>query len=158
MKEPNRSTTEIWVLLNVAHRTLAQRFDTRLRRAGLPPAAWYDVLWPLEVASRESDGIRQNELQKYCIYDQPNLSRNIARMVDDGLVERRPAPDDARGRILSLTEKGRELRRRMWADYSALMLAEIEDKMDAETAAGLIRGLKALVPEFSLPEDDADCG
>ncbi len=44
-RKPTESTTAIWVLLNIAHKRVTQKFETELRRAGLPPAAWYDVLW-----------------------------------------------------------------------------------------------------------------
>ncbi|MDU8926516.1 MarR family winged helix-turn-helix transcriptional regulator [Alisedimentitalea sp. MJ-SS2] len=144
-KKPNSETTLIWVLLNIAHKTVTQRFETELRRAGLPPAAWYDVLWGLE---RNPQGMRQNQLERGSLFDQANLSRTLKRMVDDGLVTQCPAPEDRRGRILTITDAGRDLRLRMWEVYGGLMLSEIEDKVPAHARQGLIQGLQALVPGF----------
>ena len=148
-RKPNSETTAIWVLLNTAHRQVKQKFETKLRRAGLPPAAWYDVLWGLE---RHPDGLRQYELEGECLFDQANLSRTLKRMVDDGLACQIQAPEDRRGRILTITTKGKALRKRMWAVYGGLMLSEIENRIPPDLTAGLIDGLQALVPEFEWPE------
>ena len=141
---PSPETTEIWVLLNLVHQSLSARFEAELRRCGLPTAAWYDVLWGLE---RASEGLRQYELQDFCLYDQPNLSRTLKRMIDDGLVEAERAKDDARGRVLRLTQAGKELRARMWQVYGGLMVDTIEHMLTSEQAHGLVEGLGALVPE-----------
>lgn len=144
-RKPNEQTTSIWVLLHVAHRQVTHQFESELRRAGLPPAAWYDVLWGLE---RNPDGLRQFELERKSLFDQANLSRTLKRMVEDRLVCQVPAPEDRRGRILTITEEGKALRLRMWDVYGGLMLSEIEDKVPSELAQGLIDGLHALVPDF----------
>jgi DNA-binding MarR family transcriptional regulator len=150
MKKPNKDTTQIWVLLNVAHRRVTQRFEAELRRGGLPPASWYDILWALEC---NPDGQRQYELERQSLFDQANLSRTIKRMVEDGLVSQIPAPEDKRGRVLTITAEGKALRLRMWDIYGGLMLSEIEDKVPANQTRGLIDGLKALIPGVELPSD-----
>lgn len=143
-KKPNDQTTAIWVLLNIAHKRVTQTFESELKRARLPSAAWYDILWALE---REDEGMRQNELERQSLFDQPNLSRTIKRMVDDGLVTQCPAPSDRRGRVLRITEAGKSLRAQMWEVYGGLMLSQIEDKVPRIHIEGLIEGLAALVPE-----------
>lgn len=145
-KKPNEQTTAIWVLLNIVHKRVTQTFEAELKRARLPSAAWYDILWALE---REDEGMRQNELERQSLFDQPNLSRTIKRMVDDGLVTQCPAPNDRRGRVLRITEPGKALRAQMWEIYGGLMLSEIEDKVPKAHAKGLIEGLASLVPEPS---------
>lgn len=149
-KKPRGETTAIWILLNLAHRQVTQRFESELRRAGLPPAAWYDVLWALE---RNPEGLRQFELERRCLFDQPNLSRTLKRFADEGYVSQCTAPGDRRGRVLTITEAGKALRLRMWEVYGGLMLSEIEDKVPREMATGLIEGLKALAPDRTLLED-----
>lgn len=86
-RKPNDQTTAIWVLLNIAHKRVTQTFEAELKHARLPSAAWYDILWALE---RAEEGMRQNELERQSLFDQPNLSRTIKRMVDDGLVTQCP--------------------------------------------------------------------
>ena len=144
-KKPSDTTTAIWVLLNRAHKQVTQRFETDLRRAGFPPAGWYDILWGLE---RSPDGLRQFELEKQGLFDQPNLSRTLKRMSEDGLVQQIKAPSDRRGRILTITEAGKSMRLRMWEVYGGLMLSEIEEKIPNDLACGLIEGLKSLAPDI----------
>ena len=144
-RKPTKSTTAIWGLLNVAHKRVAQTFETELRHAGLPPANWYDVLWGLEM---HPEGLRQNQLEQMSLFDQANLSRTIKRMVQDGLVSQVPAPEDRRGRILTITDAGRALRLTMWKVYGGLILSQIEERVPEDKVEGLIEGLRALVPDF----------
>jgi DNA-binding MarR family transcriptional regulator len=144
-RKPTESTTAIWVLLNIAHKRVTHTFEAELKRAGLPPAAWYDVLWALEC---HPEGLRQNQLEGMSLFDQANLSRTIKRMVEDGLVTQVPAPEDRRGRILTITDAGHALRLAMWQVYGPLMISEIERKVPEGLAQGLVDGLQSLVPEF----------
>jgi len=137
---PTPKTTEIWVRLNLVHRTLSRRFEVSLREAGLPSTAWYDILWGLE---RSPDGMRQFELQLQCLYDQPNLSRILKRMIDQSLIATERSPDDGRGRILRLTDAGRALRAKMWTVYGQMMIDEIEAPLTCEDARQLVEGLRA---------------
>ncbi len=147
---PNDDTTAIWVLLNLAHRQVTGAFEAALKRAGLPNARWYDVLWALE-KNGGKEGLRQYELESFSLFDQPNLSRTLKRMVDMGLVTQCPAQTDGRGRVLRITDAGRDLRARMWQIYGGLMISEIEDKLSPEAATCLAQGL-----QFLLSEEIAD--
>lgn len=147
MQRPTRDTTEIWILLNVVHRRVTQRFEASLRGAGLPPPTWYDLLWALEC---RGDGMRQFELERVSLFDQPNLSRTLKQMIAMGLVAGITAPEDRRGRILTITAAGREMRQRIWQVYGALMISEIEDRISGEAARGLIDGLARLAPDFEI--------
>jgi len=141
-------TTSIWVLLNVAHKQVIQAFETELKRKGLPPVHWYEVLRNLEL---KPEGMRQNELQTMSLYTQVNLSRNVKKMIEDGLVKQTKAESDGRGRVLALTEDGKEMRRRMWQVYGGLMVSQIEDRVPTDVAPHFIKGLKSLVPDVDWP-------
>ncbi|GHF56185.1 DNA-binding MarR family transcriptional regulator [Amycolatopsis bartoniae] len=55
---------------------------------------------------------RPSELAKRKMVDVSVISRQIAQLVAAGLVERRPAPEDGRAALVSLSEQGRtELKR-----------------------------------------------
>lgn len=149
-KKPNMHTTAIWVLLNVAHKQVNQTFEIELRRSGLPPASWYDVLWSLE---QQSDGLRQFELEKMSLFSQVNLSRNLKRMIEDGLVLQVRAKNDGRGRILTITDEGKTMRAKMWEVYGGLMISEIEERVPEQIAPAFVEGLKALVPDVSWPPE-----
>lgn len=69
----------------------------------------YDVLFNL---SRCPSGwTRLNELNGHLLISQPSLSRMVDRLEAKGLLQRKPAPEDHRGILLSLTPEGRELQR-----------------------------------------------
>jgi DNA-binding MarR family transcriptional regulator len=65
--------------------------------------------------------VRMSDLQVllHPRYSQPGLSRLVQRMETDGLIERRPDPDDGRAAILVTTRRGRGAYERANAVYSA---------------------------------------
>jgi len=103
-----------WALLLTAHATLVERIEAALSAAGLPPLAWYDVLWELEKAEGR---LRMVELARRVVISKSNLSRLADRLEAAGLVERRAAADDGRGYELVQTRAGRAMRRKMWPAY-----------------------------------------
>lgn len=103
-----------WAVLLMAHATLLERMESALAQAGLPPLAWYDVLWELEKA----DGrLRMIELARRVVLSKSNLSRLADRLEAAKLVERQDAPEDGRGYQLALTRAGRAMRKKMWPVY-----------------------------------------
>ena len=75
----------------------------------------YDVLFTL---SRCPSGwLRLNELNDHVLLSQSSLSRLVERLEKRGLVERMPAPDDARGIRIQLTEAGWELQKQIGREH-----------------------------------------
>jgi MarR family transcriptional regulator, organic hydroperoxide resistance regulator len=62
----------------------------------------------LEVLRRiwQQDGIEQRALQTAMRVTSPTLTGVVDRLVEHGLLERRPSPDDARVKTLHLTDAG----------------------------------------------------
>ena len=113
--EPSADLVEAWVaLLGTSQRLLSALEDT-LKKAGLPPLVWFDVLIELEHAG--ADGLRPFELVDRMLLAQYNVSRLLARLEADGLVERLDCPDDGRGQVVRITKAGRTMQRRMWRVY-----------------------------------------
>jgi DNA-binding MarR family transcriptional regulator len=120
-----------WAVLLTAHATLIERVEAALAAAGLPPLAWYDVLWELEKA----DGrLRMRELGERVVLSKSNLSRLADRLEAAGLVNRRDAADDGRGYDLVLTRAGRAMRKRMWPVYEAQIEALFSRHLSLEEA------------------------
>ncbi len=69
------------------------------------------------------------------------LSRVIAQLADDGLVERLPDPDDRRAALVAATDAGRELRERI--------LHEREDVLSVQL--GLLSAEERATVERALP-------
>ena len=65
--------------------------------------------WRLVAVIAESDGVTQQALVVATRMDKVSVSRAAIALVERGLVERRPNPEDQRSHLLSLTEPGRAL-------------------------------------------------
>lgn len=133
-----------WAVLLTAHATLLERIEAALAQAGLPPLAWYDVLWELEKAGGR---LRMLELSRRVVLSKSNLSRLADRLEAAKLVERQDAPDDGRGYELVLTRAGRALRRKMWPAYETQIQRLFASHLSVEEARvigeALARAVKA---------------
>lgn len=115
---PTDFETDVWVAMNRATRRIQSDIGAALKEAGLPPLKWYDLLWSLE---RQGGQLRPYELAQDTIFEQSNLSHLSKRLVAEGLVEFVAFDRDRRGKVLKITAKGRDLRRRMWSIYGPML-------------------------------------
>ena len=76
-------------------RRVFDAIERDLKQAGLPPLTVYDVL--LELDRAEAGRLRPFELASRTLFPQPNLSRLIDRLENDGLVSREAFNKDGRG-------------------------------------------------------------
>lgn len=145
----------VWPLFLTAHSVLVERIEARLAGAGLPPLAWYDVLWALERAPERR--LRMSELADHVVLSRSNLTRLVDRLEEAGLVARERSEEDRRGAYAVITAEGREVRRKMWPTYEA-GIREVFDSQIGEAearpmAAALQRMLDAArgVPSRTAP-------
>lgn len=141
---PSEAAIRAWTRLERAHRAALDTVEARLKRAGLPALAWYDVLLELERAGPA--GLRPFELQKAMLLAQYNLSRLVERLVEAGYVARAASADDGRGQLLTATRAGRAMRKRMWPVYAAAIEEAVGRHLSADEAmmlAGLLGRLYA---------------
>ena len=110
-----QTSTETWALFLTAHSILIGAMEKRLKDAGLPPLAWYDVLWILERTPDQR--LRMSALADQLVLTRFNVTRLVDRLVEAGLVARRQTKEDGRGFYAVITEKGRALRKQMWTVY-----------------------------------------
>ena len=80
-----------------------------------------------------TDGMTQRELTDHLGLEQATMANTLARMQRDGLITRRPHPDDGRSQQIWLTGKARELEEP--ASRAAL-------EADSLVAAGLPSGIR----------------
>lgn len=114
-QDPCPDTVEAWARFLRASQKLLREVEGDLKRAGLPPLSWYDVLRELDAA--EGRQLRQFEIESRTAMVQYNLSRLLDRLEAKGLVHRQGCPNDRRANIVSLTPAGRRLKARMWETY-----------------------------------------
>ncbi len=115
---PTPLETDIWVAMNRTTRLIQTEISAALKDAGLPPLKWYDLLWSLE---RHGGRLRPFELAQDTIFEQSNLSHLSRRLAAEGLIEFVSFDSDRRGKVLQITDKGKDIRKRMWAIYGPLL-------------------------------------
>ena len=132
-----------WRALLGAHAAVVTRVEQELAAAGLPPLAWYDLLWAIRESPQRR--ARLGELAAQLTISRGGMTKLVDRLEDAGLVRREPAPDDRRGSYAVLTAAGARMLKRMWPTYSAV-LAEAVGPLrasDAETARRVLREIEA---------------
>lgn len=107
--------TSAGYLINHAARLLARQLD-----AGLTPLGLSTGPFPLLLHLWEQDGLTQKALVERLGYEQPTVAATLSRMERDGLVERRPDPQDGRAQRIWLTERGRSLQNAAEAEAEAV--------------------------------------
>jgi DNA-binding MarR family transcriptional regulator len=100
---PGERGLAAWRALLEAHATLLRRLETDLERDTGLALADFDVLAQLAIAGGQ---LRISDLADRALISRSGMTRRVARLVGEGLVRRDSAAADARGVIVSLTEKG----------------------------------------------------
>lgn len=128
---------------------LAQELDD----AGKIPLSTYDVL----VQLAENKGrLRLRDLVDRVLLSQPGLSRKVARMEEEGLVERLPDPTDGRGVLVRMTRSGRAALRSASVVHIAGIEREFTSRITDEEAKTLARVFARLLDEDSGAGDVRD--
>ena len=123
---PNEAVQRAWVQLIRAQQKAVASIEQALRKAKLPPLAWYDALLELE---RAGGSMRPFELERVTLVAQYNLSRLIDRLEKAGYVERRVYANDRRGQVIAITRAGKAIRRRTWSVFGPAIQAAVGDHL-----------------------------
>ena len=91
-------------LINHIARLCFKGLHEQIAPLGLAPAQFMTLLelW-------REDGLTQKQLVERLDVEQATMANTIARMERDGLIERRPHPEDRRARSIHMTEKAKSL-------------------------------------------------
>jgi len=137
------STESVWPLFLTAHAVLVERVETRLAEAGLPPLAWYDVLWAIERA--EGSRVRLSDLAERVVLSRSNMTRLIDRLEQAGLVARERSEEDGRGSYAILTPPGKAQRAKMWPVYKAAISTLFEGHLQPGEARVMKLALRRIL-------------
>jgi DNA-binding MarR family transcriptional regulator len=152
---PDLDTTPVGVVLRVARLSLS--FDRRLQptfsRFGLTPEG-FDTLTALRRAGPPYR-LSPTELWRSLMRSSAAMTKRLRRLEELGLIRRISDADDARVRLVELTDEGRELAERVLRVHienerrvlSALTPGEID------TLAGLLRKLLVGFEAEDAPDD-----
>ncbi|WP_027058060.1 MarR family winged helix-turn-helix transcriptional regulator [Mesorhizobium loti] len=142
---PSPEAIMAWARLMRVSRQMVESAEEALKGGGLPPLAWYDVLH--ELAEAGEGGLRPFQLTERTLFAQYNISRLLARLEADGLVEKLPVADDGRGQTIRISAKGRETRRQMWAVYGR----SIAELVGARLSPDELNTVSALLGQLRHP-------
>src|SRR5690348_10611525 len=132
MPQNNR---ELAFAINDVARLLRTFADHEARRFGMTRAKWA-VLARLD----RFEGLKQTELADMLDLQPISLTRLLDGLADNGLIERRPDPDDRRAKRLYLTPAARPLLERL-TDLGEDLMAEALVGLDRADVASLLAGL-----------------
>jgi DNA-binding MarR family transcriptional regulator len=132
---------DAWRALLNAHATVTRHIEEALSESGLPPLAWYDVLWPVYQAKGRR--LRMRDLAEQVVtISRSGLTRLVDRIVDAGMLERDATPGDRRGTDVILTSKGANLLKAMWPVYARTVNAQFTEPLSRSRAEALRDALR----------------
>jgi len=94
----------VWRDFLRAHAAVTRALEDELAAEKVLPLTWYDVL--VQLVEAPGRRLRMTELADRVLLSRSGLTRLVDRLVNAGLVERQPCPDDARGTFCVLTAAG----------------------------------------------------
>jgi DNA-binding MarR family transcriptional regulator len=123
------------------HAAVVGAVERALADAGLPPLAWYDVLWAIRRAPGRR--VRMAELASSLTVSRGGLTKLADRLEEAGLISREAAEDDRRGLYAVVTPAGEQMLKRMWPVYARVLretfVAPIREDEAAVISAALSR-------------------
>lgn len=94
---------------------------------GLKPLGIAPAQFPILLELWQKDGLSQQELVERADLKQATIANTLARMERDGLITREPNPDDARSRLIMLTEQARALQQQSTEIAQAINQTALSD-------------------------------
>lgn len=135
---PLNRDTSLGYLTNWAGRLLVRQLDRQLARIGLTPAHM-PVLLALEAGEASQKAIAER-----ASVEQATMTATLNRMERDGLVSRRPNPDDGRSQLVALTPMARQKLPQVEAAAQAVN-ASVLERLTPEEGAQFIALCKKVI-------------
>jgi len=143
MSLPTRSQQSAWRELFRVYTRARNQADAALKQAGLLPLEVYDILLELD-RDTAHDGLTAKHLEDRLLLPQYGVSRLLDRLDRQGVIERVANPADGRSSLIRITASGRDLRKRTWGVYGAVIADFIGQPLSAEQVDRLDALLKML--------------
>ena len=146
IKEEFKLDNQLCFRLYTASRLLTQAYHPLLSEHGLtyPQYLVLLVLW-------EKDAQPVNDIAKRLFLETNTVTPLLQRMEKEGILVRRKGEKDARQMIVSLTEKGQELQRKLAGVPLAVGSSVLCESVTPETMPELFRMLDDIIGKLSAP-------
>jgi len=138
----HRLELRLWLRLLTCTNLIETEIRTHLRSQFDVTLPRFDLMAQLE---KTTDGLTLGELSRRMMVSAGNVTGLVERLVQDGLVERKPVPGDRRSALVTLTPEGRasfETMARAHGDWVADLFAGLDDT-DIEALMALLARTKA---------------
>jgi DNA-binding MarR family transcriptional regulator len=138
----HKDELRLWLRLFTCKEMIESEVRRRLRDSFEITLPRFDLLAQLE---RTPNGMTLGELSQRMMVTNGNVTAVVDRLVEQGLINRRPSPKDRRAQIVSLTAEGRRFFRAMAranGDWIGDMFAELTAD-EIETLMRLLAKTKA---------------
>jgi MarR family transcriptional regulator for hemolysin len=126
---------EILFLISDVGRLLRTYADQKARQLGMTRAQWA-VLLKLE----RHEGVKQSDLADFLEIQPITLTRLVDRLCNNGLIERRPDPNDRRAKLLYLTPAARPLLERI-SEQVEFVAEQVLEGMDSSASGAVFTQL-----------------
>jgi len=137
-----------WEAFLHAQASLMNLLGRELDEAGEIPINTYDILAQLSEAGGR---LRLRDLVDKVVLSQPGLSRKVARLEEEGLVERLADPSDGRGVLVRITRQGRSALRSAALVHIAGVEREFASRLSDDEAATLADVFTRLLTDLGTP-------
>ena len=146
IQEAFKLDNQLCFRLYTASRLLTQAYHPLLSEYGLtyPQYLVLLVLW-------EKDAQPVNDIAKRLFLETNTVTPLLQRMEKEGILVRRKGEKDARQMIVSLTEKGQELQRKLVGVPYAVGSSVLCESVTPETMPELFRMLDDIIGKLSAP-------
>lgn len=132
----------VWRLWLKGTARVSDRLDAQLRTMGLDVGDYEILVSLVEGPDRE---LRMSDLADQVHQSRSRLTHAIKRMEANGWVARRPAEDDRRGVIASLTDEGCALLEKAAPGHVTAVRRILVDAVDPEDYLALGRAMQAVL-------------
>ena len=151
IKEEFKLDNQLCFRLYTASRLLTQAYHPLLSDYGLTYPQYLVLLVLWEKDAQPVNDIAKNDIAKRLLLETNTVTPLLQRMEKEGILVRRKGEKDARQMIVSLTEKGWELQKKL-ADVPAIVGNSVLcDSVTPETAPELFRMLDGIIGKLSAP-------
>jgi DNA-binding MarR family transcriptional regulator len=104
VRDAHHDALRLWLRLFTCSQLIERTIRVRLRRGYDTTLPRFDLMAQLE---RNPDGLKMGELSKRLMVTGGNITGLTDQLAREGLVKRRPIPDDRRAFAVQLTTKGK---------------------------------------------------
>lgn len=131
-----------WRALLMGMTLLLDRLDDDLRRNCDLSLVEYEIL--VRLSEREGRRMRMAQLADALAHSRSRVTHTVTRMERAGLISRSSSPEDGRGVVASMTDKGFDLIRRMAPMHVSGVREHLVDLVSREDFAALGRVMNAV--------------